>query len=93
MICFQQLSVNGHPKPLEGDQIKSIRTELQSIRDRVNNMLDSLEPTGIRHLDVDVKKAAEGKPRCNSDEQPSQASINVQCEISLSLQKILTYWL
>ena len=63
MICFQQLSVNGHPKPLEGDQIKSIRTELQSIRDRVNNMLDSLEPTGIRHLDVDVKKAAEGKPR------------------------------
>ena len=41
---FLVISVNGLPRPLEGDDVKHIRKELQGIRDRVNMLLDSLEP-------------------------------------------------
>ncbi|XP_067673957.1 protein TFG-like isoform X2 [Haliotis asinina] len=39
------LFVNGQPKPLETDEVKLLRKELQQIRDRVNRILDRLEPT------------------------------------------------
>lgn len=39
-------AVNGQPRPLECDQVKQIRGELQQIRDRVNYLLDSLDPRG-----------------------------------------------
>ena len=38
--------VNGQPRPLECDQVKHIRGELQLMRDRVNYLLDSLDPQG-----------------------------------------------
>lgn len=37
-------AVNGQPKPLEGVELKCIRKELQEIRDKVNRLLDDLEP-------------------------------------------------
>ncbi len=37
-------SVNGQPRPLESDEVKHIRSELQQVRDRVNSLLDRLEP-------------------------------------------------
>ncbi len=38
------LIVNGQPKAIESDQVKYLRKELQGIRDRVNHVLDTLEP-------------------------------------------------
>ncbi|XP_055954880.1 protein TFG [Patella vulgata] len=38
------LFVNNMPKPLESDEVKLIKRELQLIRDRVNRLLDRLEP-------------------------------------------------
>lgn len=37
-------SVNGKPRPLEGEDVKYMRKELQEIRNRVNHLLDTLEP-------------------------------------------------
>ncbi len=37
-------SVNGQPRPIETDQVKHLRKELQGIRDKVNHILDTLEP-------------------------------------------------
>ena len=38
------MTVNGLPRPIETDQVKHLRKELQNIRDRVNHILDTLEP-------------------------------------------------
>lgn len=37
-------TVNGQPQPLESDQVKHLRRELQAIRNQVNTLLDNLEP-------------------------------------------------
>lgn len=39
-----RFTVNGQPRPLESEDVKFIRHELQHIRDRVNHLLDRLEP-------------------------------------------------
>uniref|UniRef100_A0A3P8UZJ3 Trafficking from ER to golgi regulator n=1 Tax=Cynoglossus semilaevis TaxID=244447 RepID=A0A3P8UZJ3_CYNSE len=36
--------VNGQPRPLESSQVKYLRRELIELRNKVNNLLDSLEP-------------------------------------------------
>ena len=36
--------MNGHPAPLQADEVKHIRTELQKIRNQVNQLIDQLEP-------------------------------------------------
>lgn len=36
--------VNGSPVPLQADEVKHIRTELQKIRNQVNQLIDQLEP-------------------------------------------------
>lgn len=36
--------VNGQPAPLQSDEVKHIRTELQKIRNQVNQLIDQLEP-------------------------------------------------
>lgn len=38
------LFVNGQPRPLESSQVKFLRRELIELRNKVNNLLDSLEP-------------------------------------------------
>ncbi|XP_068429375.1 protein TFG [Clinocottus analis] len=38
------LFVNGQPRPLESSQVKYLRRELIELRNKVNNLLDSLEP-------------------------------------------------
>ena len=42
IIC-SYLKVNGQPRPLESDQLKHIKQELQEMRDKVNHLLDSLQ--------------------------------------------------
>lgn len=46
------LFVNGQPKPLEGDQVKHLKRELQSIRNQVNSLLDNLEPPQAQPVEV-----------------------------------------
>lgn len=36
--------MNGSPAPLQADEVKHIRTELQKIRNQVNQLIDQLEP-------------------------------------------------
>ena len=36
--------VNGQPRPLESSQVKHLRRELIELRNKVNSLLDSLEP-------------------------------------------------
>ncbi|XP_072300895.1 protein TFG isoform X2 [Eucyclogobius newberryi] len=38
------LFVNGQPRPLESSQVKNLRRELIELRNKVNTLLDSLEP-------------------------------------------------
>ncbi|CAL8341665.1 unnamed protein product [Boreogadus saida] len=38
------LFVNGQPRPLESSQVKHLRRELIELRNKVNSLLDSLEP-------------------------------------------------
>ncbi|KAF5903084.1 protein TFG isoform X1, partial [Clarias magur] len=38
------LFVNGQPRPLESSQVKHLRKELIQLRNRINSLLDSLEP-------------------------------------------------
>ncbi|XP_012932547.1 protein TFG isoform X4 [Heterocephalus glaber] len=40
------LFVNGQPRPLESSQVKYLRRELVELRNKVNRLLDSLEPPG-----------------------------------------------
>lgn len=47
---FRQINtfipVNGQPRPLESSQVKYLRRELIELRNKVNRLLDSLEPPG-----------------------------------------------
>ncbi|XP_071510524.1 uncharacterized protein [Diadema antillarum] len=63
------LFVNGQPRPIEGDQIKNLRKELQTIRNQVNHLLDSLEPpTAYEKPEGEnaPEEPAEVKPAVNS---------------------------
>ncbi|XP_036914853.1 protein TFG isoform X4 [Sturnira hondurensis] len=40
------LFVNGQPRPLESSQVKYLRRELIELRNKVNRLLDTLEPPG-----------------------------------------------
>ena len=61
-MYFFSSTVNGQPKPLETDQVKHIKNELQTVRDTVNRLLDRLEP----------------QPRIPnaSDEQPDKGKVS-----------------
>lgn len=37
-------TVNGQPRPLESNQVKYLRRELIELRNKVNRLLDCLEP-------------------------------------------------
>ncbi len=41
-VCV--FAVNGQPRPLESSQVKHLRRELIHLRNKVNSLLDSLEP-------------------------------------------------
>lgn len=48
-LFFLLFLVNGLPRPLESDEVKYIRRELKELRNRINHLLDILEPpaTGV----------------------------------------------
>lgn len=43
-LYVQLSAVNGQPRPLESSQVKYLRRELIELRNKVNNLLDTLEP-------------------------------------------------
>ncbi|XP_018605538.1 protein TFG isoform X2 [Scleropages formosus] len=60
------LFVNGQPRPLESSQVKHLRCELIELRNKVNRLLDSLEPPAEPSLatsapDSEAVDGGEGK--------------------------------
>lgn len=53
-VILIEIAVNGEPRPLESDQVKHLRKELQQIRNHVNRLLDGLESPDNNHLPVGV---------------------------------------
>lgn len=43
---IDSILVNGQPRPLESSQVKYLRRELIELRNKVNRLLDCLEPPG-----------------------------------------------
>jgi len=60
LFCFI-FSVNGQPRPLESEDVKLIRHELQHIRDRVNHLLDKLEPSLPSGVEAVINGEGQGK--------------------------------
>ncbi|XP_028582495.2 protein TFG isoform X4 [Podarcis muralis] len=61
------LFVNGQPRPLESNQVKYLRRELIELRNKVNRLLDCLEPPAEPGLSTslpenDVAESREDKP-------------------------------
>lgn len=57
------LFVNGQPRPLESNQVKYLRQELIELRNKVNRLLDSLEPPAEPGLSATILEndAVDGK--------------------------------
>uniref|UniRef100_A0AAY5EGE7 PB1 domain-containing protein n=1 Tax=Electrophorus electricus TaxID=8005 RepID=A0AAY5EGE7_ELEEL len=62
------LFVNGQPRPLESSQVKHLRMELIQLRNKINSLLDSLEPPSepalenanpdtVVHIKIDSRRA------------------------------------
>ncbi|XP_076317405.1 protein TFG-like isoform X1 [Tachypleus tridentatus] len=66
--------VNGQPAPLETDELKHIRKELQQIRDKVNQLLDHLEPPNVTSGTTDV---VSGEPQVSQMATSSGVSAKV----------------
>ncbi|XP_069744765.1 protein jagunal homolog 1-A isoform X4 [Narcine bancroftii] len=61
------LFVNGQPRPLESNQVKHLRRELVELRNKVNRLLDCLEPPSDPSLCVDLPE--NGPPTAPIDER------------------------
>ncbi|RXM99527.1 Protein TFG [Acipenser ruthenus] len=57
------LFVNGQPRPLESNQVKYLRRELIELRNKVNRLLDSLEPPVEPGLSASITENVNGQPR------------------------------
>nr|XP_006813315.1 PREDICTED: protein TFG-like isoform X3 [Saccoglossus kowalevskii] len=66
------LFVNGQPRPLESDQVKHLRKEITDLRNRLNQLLDDLEPPSL--------------PRTAGKSSPSKAKDDLSGPILQSFQ-------
>ncbi|XP_075622976.1 protein TFG isoform X2 [Balearica regulorum gibbericeps] len=69
------LFVNGQPRPLESNQVKYLRRELIELRNKVNRLLDCLEPPAEPGLSTNLPEsdAVDGR-----EEKPAAADSNVK---------------
>ncbi|KAF4793783.1 hypothetical protein TURU_108282 [Turdus rufiventris] len=69
------LFVNGQPRPLESNQVKYLRRELIELRNKVNRLLDCLEPPAEPGLSTNLPEsdAVDGR-----DEKPAAADANIK---------------
>ncbi|XP_030307845.1 protein TFG isoform X2 [Calypte anna] len=70
------LFVNGQPRPLESNQVKYLRRELIELRNKVNHLLDCLEPPAEPGLSTNLPESdavdgREEKPAADSNVKPS----------------------
>ncbi|XP_070979699.1 protein TFG isoform X1 [Oncorhynchus clarkii lewisi] len=76
------LFVNGQPRPLESSQVKYLRRELIELRNKVNSLLDSLEPPSEPGLaasapDRDLVDRHEGRAVAAAEAAMKQALVPV----------------
>ncbi|XP_021435587.1 protein TFG isoform X1 [Oncorhynchus tshawytscha] len=76
------LFVNGQPRPLESSQVKYLRRELIELRNKVNSLLDSLEPPSEPGLaasapDRDLVDRHEGRAVAAAEAAMKQAPVPV----------------
>uniref|UniRef100_A0A8V0XJ04 Trafficking from ER to golgi regulator n=1 Tax=Gallus gallus TaxID=9031 RepID=A0A8V0XJ04_CHICK len=69
------LFVNGQPRPLESNQVKYLRRELIELRNKVNRLLDCLEPPAEPGVSTNLPEsdAVDGR-----EEKPAAADSNVK---------------
>eukprot|EP00075_Anas_platyrhynchos_P016088 XP_027305341.1 protein TFG isoform X1 [Anas platyrhynchos] len=69
------LFVNGQPRPLESNQVKYLRRELIELRNKVNRLLDCLEPPAEPGVSTNLPEsdAVDGR-----EEKPAAADANVK---------------
>ncbi|XP_061222577.1 protein TFG isoform X2 [Neopsephotus bourkii] len=69
------LFVNGQPRPLESNQVKHLRRELIELRNKVNRLLDCLEPPAEPGLSTNLpdSDAVDGR-----EEKPAAADSSVK---------------
>ncbi|KAM9020012.1 protein TFG isoform 4-T5 [Guaruba guarouba] len=69
------LFVNGEPRPLESNQVKYLRRELIELRNKVNHLLDCLEPPAEPGLSTNLpdSDAVDGR-----EEKPAAADSSVK---------------
>ncbi|XP_071955586.1 uncharacterized protein [Antedon mediterranea] len=67
------LFVNGQPKPIESDQVKHIRQELADIRNKVLQLMDSLEQTSTDTTQAQVVESTQ-------DVDTASKAVNVTSE-------------
>ncbi|XP_042722787.1 protein TFG isoform X1 [Lagopus leucura] len=69
------LFVNGQPRPLESNQVKYLRRELIELRNKVNRLLDCLEPPTEPGVSTNLPEsdAVDGR-----EEKPAAADSNVK---------------
>ncbi|KFP69327.1 Protein TFG, partial [Acanthisitta chloris] len=69
------LFVNGQPRPLESNQVKYLRRELIELRNKVNRLLDCLEPPAEPGLSTSLPEsdAVDGR-----EEKPAAADAGVK---------------
>ncbi|XP_064413450.1 protein TFG isoform X2 [Latimeria chalumnae] len=74
------LFVNGQPRPLESNQVKYLRRELTELRNKVNRLLDSLEPPVEPGLSTTVPENDPGEGR---EEKPVAPDSTVKQSIQV----------
>lgn len=70
--------MNGQPRPLESNQVKYLRRELIELRNKVNRLLDCLEPPAEPGLSTNLPE---------SGRQPGKEWFGLMCRVVCSLKK------
>lgn len=77
-LCNCCFAVNGQPRPLESNQVKYLRRELIELRNKVNRLLDCLEPPADPGLSTNLPE---------SGRQPGQELFALVCRVVRCLTK------
>lgn len=70
--------MNGQPRPLESNQVKYLRRELIELRNKVNRLLDCLEPPAEPELSSNLPE---------SGRQPGNELFGLICRVACCLTK------
>jgi len=78
------LIVNGGPRPLDPEEVKHVKKELQGIRDKVNHLLDCLDETNSSTVEHDLTSADKDvRTVSGNHNEASHQSVNAQRPIAV----------